>query len=284
MTSTPMLRRPSVARRTTESGSGPPPARRRQPRLLRRQLLLPIFTLTVFLAAWETVSHLGLGGFVQYISSPSGCASAFWTMIENGELWPSVRVSVIAFAIGFAISLAIGIPLGLAMGWNRTLRELLEPPLMAAYVMPRLALLPVVVVWLGIGIRSTVVIVVVDAVFPVIINTMAGVRNTDTKLVQVARSFGARRGDLFRKVLFPASIPAILTGVRLAVARGILGVIVAQLYVSTVGLGHLISVYGQTYQTDYIVVLVLLVGIFGYAVNIALQRIERRFETWRGGA
>jgi ABC-type nitrate/sulfonate/bicarbonate transport system permease component len=284
MTSTPMLRRPSVARRTAEPGSGPPPARRRRPRLLRRQLLLPIFTLTVFPAVWETVSHLGLGGFVQYISSPSGCASAFWTMIENGELWPSVRVSVIAFAIGFAISLAIGIPLGLAMGWNRTLRELLEPPLMAAYVMPRLALLPVVVVWLGIGIRSTVVIVVVDAVFPVIINTMAGVRNTDTKLVQVARSFGARRGDLFRKVLLPASIPAILTGVRLAVARGILGVIVAQLYVSTVGLGHLISVYGQQYQTDYIVVLVLLVGIFGYAVNIALQRVERRFETWRGGA
>jgi NitT/TauT family transport system permease protein len=284
MTSLTTIRRPSAGRRGNESGSSPPTVRRRPPRVLRRQLLLPILTLTVFLAIWEIVSHLGLGGFVQYISSPSGSASAFWAMIENGELWPSVRVSVIAFAIGFAISLAIGIPLGLAMGWNRTLRELLEPPLMAAYVMPRLALLPVVVVWLGIGIRSTIVIVVVDAVFPVIINGMAGVRNADAKLVQVARSFGARNRDLFRKVLLPASIPAILTGVRLAVARGILGVIVAQLYVSTVGVGHLIAIYGQTYQTDYIVVLVLLVGIFGYAVNIALQRVERRFETWRGAA
>ena len=93
MTATPMLRRPSVARRTTESGSGPPPARRRQPRLLRRQLLLRIFTLTAFLAAWETVSHIGLGGFVQYISNPADALSAGWTMIESGELWTSDRLA-----------------------------------------------------------------------------------------------------------------------------------------------------------------------------------------------
>jgi ABC-type nitrate/sulfonate/bicarbonate transport system permease component len=283
MTSPATLRRPSVGRRA-ESGSGPPTATR-TPRLAdRRRWALPLLTLAVFLAVWEIVSHLGIGGFVQYISSPSGSASAFWTMVQNGELWPSVRVSVVAFAIGFAISVGIGIPLGLAMGWNRTVRELLEPPLMAFYVMPRLALLPVVVVWLGIGTTSTIVIVVVDAIFPVIINSMAGIRNADAKLVQVARSFGAGRRDLFRKVLFPASVPAIITGVRLAVARGIMGVIVAQLYVSTIGVGHLIAVYGQTYQTDYIVVLVFIVGVFGYAVNLALQRIEKRFETWRGAA
>jgi ABC-type nitrate/sulfonate/bicarbonate transport system permease component len=227
---------------------------------------------------------VGIGGFVQYISSPSGSASAFWTMVTNGELWPSVRVSVIAFAVGFTISVVIGIPLGLLMGWNPVVREFLEPPLMAFYVMPRLALLPVIVVWLGIGTTSTIVVVVIDAIFPVIINSMAGIRNADQKLVQVARSFSARKRDLFRKVLFPASVPAILTGVRLAVARGILGVVVAQLYVSTVGIGHLIAVYGAQYQTDYIVVLVLLVGIFGYAVNLGLQRVERRFQTWRGAA
>ena len=281
MTSLATPRRPSVGGRT-ESGTGPP--RPPTPGWRSRRVVLPLVTLTIFLVVWEVASRIGLGGFVQYISSPSGSADAFWTMVETGELWPSVRVSVVAFFIGFAISVAVGIPLGLAMGWNRTVREFLEPPLMAFYVMPRLALLPVVVVWLGIGTASTVVIVVVDAIFPVIINSMAGIRNADSKLVQVARSFGAKRPDLFRKVLFPASVPAILTGVRLAIARGILGVIVAQLYVSTVGVGHLIAVYGQTYQTDYIVVLVLLVGIFGYAVNLGLQRVERRFETWRGGA
>jgi ABC-type nitrate/sulfonate/bicarbonate transport system permease component len=283
VTSLATLRRPTV-RGQSESGTGPPSATRTAAPSSRRRYVLPLITLTVSLAVWEIVSHLGLGGFVQYISSPSGSASAFWKMIENGELWPSVRVSVVAFAVGFAISVAAGIPLGLAMGWNRIVRELLEPPLMAFYVMPRLALLPVIVVWLGIGTASTIVVVVIDAIFPVIINSMAGIRNADSKLVQVARSFGSNRRDLFRKVLFPASVPAILTGVRLAVARGVLGVVVAQLYVSTVGVGHLISVYGQTYQTDYIVVLVLLVGVFGYVVNLGLQRIERRFETWRGAA
>jgi ABC-type nitrate/sulfonate/bicarbonate transport system permease component len=261
------------------------------PRVVRRRLgapgsglLLPIGTIIALLALWQLVTSVGLGGFVQYISSPSGAASAAWKMAENGELWPSVRVSVVAFAIGFAIACGIGIPLGLAMGWNRTLREFLEPPLMAFYVMPRLALLPVIVVWLGIGTTATVVVVVIDAVFPVIINGMAGIRDADAKLVQVARSFGARKLDLFRKVLLPASTPAIITGVRLAVARGVLGVIVAQLYVSTVGIGHLISVYGQTYQSDYIVVLVLMVAVFGYVVNVGLRRVERRFDTWRGAA
>jgi NitT/TauT family transport system permease protein len=283
MTSLVTLRRPSAGKRS-EPGSGPPTAPRAGARPNRQRWVLPIITLGIFLAVWEIVSHLGLGGFVQYISSPSGSASAFWTMIENGELWPSVRVSVVAFAVGFAISVGVGIPLGLAMGWNRTVREFLEPPLMAFYVMPRLALLPVIVVWLGIGTWSTIVVVIIDAIFPVIINSMAGIRSADAKLVQVARSFGAGRRALFAKVLFPASVPAILTGVRLAVARGILGVVVAQLYVSTVGVGHLIAVYGQTYQTDYIVVLVGVIGIFGYVVNLGLQRVERRFETWRGAA
>jgi ABC-type nitrate/sulfonate/bicarbonate transport system permease component len=277
------VRRRSVGR-STQSGSGPPAVARTEPRVLKRRVLLPLATLIVFLGLWQILASVGIGGFVQYISSPSGSASAFWTMVTNGELWPSVRVSVIAFAVGFTISVVIGIPLGLLMGWNPIVREFLEPPLMAFYVMPRLALLPVIVVWLGIGTTSTIVVVVIDAIFPVIINSMAGIRNADQKLVQVARSFSARRRDLFRKVLFPASVPAILTGVRLAVARGILGVVVAQLYVSTVGIGHLIAVYGAQYQTDYIVVLVLLVGIFGYAVNLGLQRVERRFQTWRGAA
>ena len=277
--STDLTTRPAPARAAPAAG-----VRRRGRKALSSGLLLPVGTIIAALALWELVASIGLGEFVQYISSPSGAASAAWSMIESGELWPSVRVSVVAFAIGFGISCAIGIPLGLAMGWNRTLREFLEPPMMAFYVMPRLALLPVIVVWLGIGVKATVVVVVIDAIFPVIINGMAGIRDADAKLVQVARSFGARKLDLFRKVLLPASTPAVITGIRLAVARGIMGVIVAQLYVSTIGIGHLISQYGGTYQTDYVVVLVLLVAIFGYVVNVALQRVERRFETWRGGA
>jgi ABC-type nitrate/sulfonate/bicarbonate transport system permease component len=170
------------------------------------------------------------------------------------------------------------------MGWNGTVRGLLEPPMMVLNATPRLALLPVIVVWLGIGVKSTVVVVFIDAVIPIIVNGMAGVRDVDATLIRVGRSFGASRRELFAKFLLPASLPAILTGVRLGVSRGVLGVIVAQLYVSTVGIGKLISDYGQQFQVDQVIFLVVLVAVFAYVVNLLLARFERRFERWRAVA
>jgi ABC-type nitrate/sulfonate/bicarbonate transport system permease component len=237
------------------------------------------------LAVWELLSQASwLGLWTTYISNPVDAVSAGSHMATSGELWTNAQGSLEAFAIGFALSAVVGIPIGLMMGWNRTVRQLLDPPLNALNATPRLALLPVIVVWLGIGVKSTVVVVFIDAVIPVIINATAGVRDIDVKFVQVARSFGASRRELFQKVLLPASTPAVLTGVRLAVARGVLGVIVAELYVSTVGIGHLISTYGQAYETNQVVFLVLLVAVFAYLINVALQRVERRFESWKGAA
>jgi NitT/TauT family transport system permease protein len=248
-------------------------------------ITLPTAALVGAIALWAILSQISaLGLWTTYISTPWDAVKAGYDMAVSGELWTNTKGSLEAFAIGFALSAAIGIPLGLMMGWNRTLRQLLDPPLNALNATPRLALLPVIVVWLGIGVKSTVVVVFIDAVIPVIINSTAGVRDIDVKFVQVARSFGASRREMFQKVLLPASTPAVLTGVRLAVARGVLGVIVAELYVSTVGIGHLISVYGQAYQVNQVVFLVLLVGVFGYLVNVVLQRFEARFENWKGAA
>jgi len=257
------------------------------PRLGARaqRALLPALGIVLALALWQLVSAMHwLGLWVDYISNPIAAATAGWNMTTSGELWTNAQGSIVAFAIGFALSVGIGVPVGLLMGWNRTVRQLLEPPMHLLNATPRLALLPVIVVWLGIGVKSIVVVVFLDAVIPVIVNGMAGVRDVDVKLVQVARSFGANRSELFRKILLPASLPPILTGVRLGVARGVLGVIVAQLYVSTVGIGHLIATYGQEYQVDQVVFLVMLVAVFAYLVNIALRRVESHFESWRGAA
>jgi NitT/TauT family transport system permease protein len=249
------------------------------------RLALPAAGIALALALWQLVSAMHwLGLWVDYISDPVDAASAGWEMTVSGELWTNAKGSLEAFAIGFALSAGIGIPLGLLMGWSRTVRQLLEPPLHALNATPRLALLPVIVVWLGIGVKSTVVVVFIDAVIPVIINGMAGVRDVDVKLVQVARSFGANRLELFRKILLPGSLPAIVTGVRLGIARGVLGVIVAQLYVSTVGIGHLIATYGQEFHVDQVVFLVVLVAVFAYMVNVGLRRVESRFDSWRGAA
>jgi NitT/TauT family transport system permease protein len=243
---------------------------------------LPVAGIVAALIVWQLLSGARfLGIWTTYISNPADALSAGWHMTADGELWTNAKGSLTAFALGFLLSIGVGIPLGLLMGWNQIVRELLEPPLMALNAMPRLALLPVIVVWLGIGVKSTVVVVFIDAVIPVIVNGMAGIRDIDHTLVRVGRSFGANRRQLFAKFLLPASLPAILTGVRLAVSRGVLGVIVAQLYVSTVGIGKLISDYGQQFQTDQVIFLVALVAVFAYVLNLLLARLERRVERWR---
>jgi NitT/TauT family transport system permease protein len=272
-------RQPATAPAPAPPASGPAAATGDRDRAER---LLPLAGVVAVLVLWEVVAHLRfLGVFTEYISDPIGAAAAGWDMTVSGDLWTNAQGSLVAFAIGFALSAGVGIPIGMLMGWNSTVRQLLEPPIAALNATPRLALLPVIVVWLGIGVKSTVVVVFLDAVIPVIINGMAGIRDVDVKLVQVARSFGAGRRELFQKILLPASMPAIATGVRLGVSRGVLGVIVAQLYVSTVGIGHLISTYGEQFQVDQVVFLVVLVTVFAYAVNVLLRRFERRFDSWR---
>jgi NitT/TauT family transport system permease protein len=241
-----------------------------------------IAAIIVALGIWQAITSLDLIS-PAYISSPARAAHAGWVLIGDGELWSSSRASLYAFVIGFALSIAVGIPLGMAMGWSLTLRQLTEPPMMALYATPRLALLPVIVVWLGIGAVSTVAVVFIGAVIPIIINAMAGIRDVDTKLIQVSRSFGMSRLDMFRKVLAPASTPYLLTGIRLAVGRAVLGVIVSEMYISAgSGIGNLVTTYGQAYRTDFIVFLTALVAVFGYLVSALVRQLENHVEGWRG--
>lgn len=245
-----------------------------------RHLLIGGAALLAALVAWEIVATSGAVSEA-YIGTPVSVAQAGWAMIRDGELWTSSRSSLIAFAIGLGLSIVVGAPLGLIMGWSKTVRGFLQPPIMALYVMPRLALLPIIVVWLGVTIRQTVVVVVIGAIIPVIINAMVGVRDSDPKLIQVARSFGCSQFDLFRKILLPSAIPLILAGVRLSVGSAVLGVVISEMYVSTGGLGHLITAYGDNYNTSYIVFLVLIIAIFGWLVSVLVRMLERRVESWR---
>jgi ABC-type nitrate/sulfonate/bicarbonate transport system permease component len=232
------------------------------------------------LIVWQLLTTTGAIN-KNYISTPTDVVSAFGTMISNGQLWSNGRSSLVAFAVGFGISIAIGVPLGMAMGWNKLIRQFVQPPIMALFVTPRLALLPVIVVWLGIGTKSTVVVVVIGATIPIIVNAMAGVRDVDPKLLQVAYSFQASSFDLFRKILLPSAMPLILSGIRLAVGSAVLGVVVSEMYVSTGGVGNLITNYGQLYNTPYVVCLVLVVATFGWLVTSLVQMVENRFDRWR---
>lgn len=265
---------------STAAGSLAARFRPRRPRL-SETLVLPAITIVVLIGLWQLTTSIGLGGVFKDISNPGDVAKSGWDMTTDGVLWPNARSSMIDFAVGFMLAVLAGVPLGMLMGWSKVLREILEPPLMAFNAMPKLALMPILILWLGIGIRSVVAVVFLDAMVPVLLNGMAGIRDVDHRLVQATRSFGAKGPKLFLLVLLPLATPALMTGIRLAISRGVSGVITAELFVSTVGIGHLLIFYGQSYIISPVIFLVLLVGVFAYLVNLVMERVERRFDSWR---
>ncbi|MEO3388101.1 ABC transporter permease [Mesorhizobium sp. CAU 1741] len=202
-------------------------------------------------------------------------------VLASPEFWMHARISLLEFGLGFVLAILFSIPLGILLGTSRLARQLLDPPLMALYIAPNIVLLPIIIVWLGIGVGSKVAIVFLGAIFPIIVNTMAGMREADWQLIRLCRSFGGTQLDVFRRVLFPSSLPAILLGIRLAVGRAVLGVVVAELYASQAGIGYQITTYGQSMRVDYLLVYVLAVSIFGYSLTQGVRKIEDRLQRWR---
>jgi NitT/TauT family transport system permease protein len=182
---------------------------------------------------------------------------------------------------GYALSVAVGLPAGIVFGWYRRLRATSNPFISFLYAVPRVAFLPVIVMWFGIGLQSKIVIVFLSAVFPILISTLAGVRSIDRDLLRCARSFGATDRQLFSTVALPGSVPFVLTGMRLGVGRALIGVVVGELYASTNGLGHYMAQAGAQYRTDKVFFAVLIFGFVGMAAMGLMERLEMRFQAWR---
>ncbi|HEY4277818.1 MAG TPA: ABC transporter permease subunit [Conexibacter sp.] len=255
-------------------------SRRALSALLRSRLGVGTLAIVVAVGVWQLVGALDLIS-VEEIGSPSGAVSAGWELITTGQFFTAALVSLEGFALGMAISVLAGVPLGLAMGWNTVVRRSTEPVLTALYVTPYLALLPLLLVLFGIGRSLSVAVAVFAAVIPIVINVMAGIAAVDPVLIRVGRSLGASPLQLFSRVLVPAAVPSIAIGVRLGVGRAILGVIVAEMYVTVGGLGQLVTLYGSTYRIDYIVFLVLVIGLFGYLLSVLMAQLETRLSKWR---
>lgn len=239
-----------------------------------------VASIAVVLAGWQLAGQLGLVD-VRYTSVPTAIAGAGIELARSGELWSNASLTVLEFLAGFVLAVAVGVPLGMLMGWRLRLRQTLEPALTALYVTPSLALLPLVVLALGIGPASKIAMVFVEALITIVVNSMAGIRETDRKLVQAARSFCATEVAVFRKVLLPNALPTVMAGLRLGAGRGVIAVIVAELYGGTRGIGLQISSYGQSFVIAPLLFLTLLVGVFGYAVSTALRATERRVSSWK---
>lgn len=231
------------------------------------------------LGAWEAVVRSGTVDPL-FLSSPYLVAVRLAEMFASGEIWPHILVSTKEAGVGFGLAIAVGIPLGIAMGRRPLLRYTLEPFIMAKYSSPTVAFLPLLIIWLGIGLWSKVALIFLGAVFVLIINTEAGVSSVDRRLIETARSFTASERQILTKIVLPATIPFVIAAMRLAIGRVLIMVVVAELYASTAGLGHLVFQAGAMYDTTLVFVGVIILAVTGIALSELLRLIERRVAPW----
>ena len=189
------------------------------------------------LLVWELLPRVVTlsAGTKLFFTTPSQIAGTLWTMFATGTIWTPLGVSASGFALGLGLAIVVGLPLGVLIGRSRTLNAMLDPFITAFNATPRLVFLPLVMLWFGLGLWSKVVIVFIGALFPILINTYEGVRNADKLLINVVRSFGASEWDIARLVVVPNAMPYIIAGLRLAIGRAVLGVVVAEFFGSESG-------------------------------------------------
>ena len=249
--------------------------------LKQEKKILGTVSVAVFLISWELVGNTFQLINPMFMSAPSLVWKAAVQMFVSGEIWNDLRVSGTELVGGYLLAVFFAIPFGIMTGWYKRMSAIFDPFINAMNATPRVALLPLVIIWLGIGILSKVGIIFLGAVFPMLINTRDGVKTTPQNLLNAARSFGASEWMVFKSVVLPSTVPFILTGLRLGVGRAIVGVMVGELYAATAGIGFMITVAGATFQTDKVFVGVLIFAISGMFLVQLLNRIERRFGSWR---
>ena len=259
--------------------------------------ILGVGAIAFFLAFWEGLERGLWSDLLQpvigaeaerwrikpiFISSPALVVQAAYRMFfVTGEIWRDLGLSGLEFVLGIAIAIIIGIPLGFAAGWYRRLSYAVAPFLSALNATPQVAFLPLIIIWVGTGFATKVLIIVLLAVLPIAINAQAAVRTTDPRLIKVADSFGANEWLFFRSIIVPSAVPFLLAGLRLAIGRGMIGIVVGEVYGSSGGIGMMISQAGSRFQTDRVIVGVLTIVAAGVILVEVLRQIERRVEVWR---
>ncbi len=249
--------------------------------LNNEQKILGTASVATFLILWELVGNILQLINPMFMSAPSLIFAAAIQLFGSGEIYNDLYVSGLELFWGYFLSAIVAVPFGIMVGWYKRMSYIFDPFINAMNATPRVALLPLVIIWLGIGILSKVGIIFLGAVFPILINTRDGVKTTPYNLLTAARSFGASEWMLFKTVVLPSTIPFILTGLRLGLGRAIVGVMVGELYAATAGIGFMITVAGATFQTDKVFVGVLIFALTGMIGMEILTRIERRFDKWR---
>jgi NitT/TauT family transport system permease protein len=246
----------------------------------RQRLFYGVLGILAVLVPWELLARSGAVDTV-LISSPTAVAQTLADLFEEGTIWTHLWVSFQEWGLGFAMAAVAGIIIGVAAGWFRWVRYIADPWLNVLYAMPELALIPIFVLWFGIGLEFKVWLAFLSAVVVVALNTMAGVHGTEARYLAVSTTYGASRMRVFRTVVLPGSVPYIMTGLRQASGRALVGIIAAEFLSANQGVGYFISLSGQTIQTPQVMAGIVLLAAFGIVTGELFRIIEARFDVWR---
>ena len=232
------------------------------------------------LAVWEVLGRFVITNPLFFVPFSTAIVK-LWHLVVTGELWPNLYVSSLEFGIGLGLSIVIGLTVGAVMAANKVVDTILEPWVSAFYATPLVALTPFFVLAFGIGVASKVALVFSLAVFPILINARAGLLATDASHLEMARSFDAPRRRLYPEVLFPSALPYILTGIRLAVGRALVAVVIGEIFFAQAGVGFLIALASQTFDLGTLFAGVIVFAVAGVLLTEGLKLLERRLAPWR---
>ena len=248
-----------------------------------QRAVLGLASLVCFFAGWELLLTYVVPLNPFFFTKPSLIAAAFAEQLTGGKLWHDLAISSQAFIWGFSAAIISGIHLGVVMGWRRRLEYALDPFLTALYASPLVALAPLLIVFLGVGLLGKAVLVFLLSVFPFIFNTAAGAKSADPLLINVIRSFGGKERDLYTKVIVPSTVPYIVAGTRLAIGRGLVGIIVGEFFAASEGVGFAIQNYGDTYRLPEMFVGIIILAAIAVFLTEILRKFELVLTPWRSG-
>jgi sulfonate transport system permease protein len=245
---------------------------------MNRKVIVRLVSLIFVLLVWE---YYGRRVNPILFTYPSAIARAFLLLVANGELQSYMKESLLVLAYASILSILAGVLLGVVMGRFSIVEWAADIYVNALYSTPMVAVVPLIVLWFGFKVPAKVIIVFLFMVFPVLLNTYEGVKNVDRNLQEVARSFCSSESQLWRHLIIPSAVPFIVAGVRLAIGRGLVGMIVAEFYTSVTGLGYMIVRYANALETDKLFVPIVVVMILGVGLLSLAKWVEGRIAPWR---
>jgi NitT/TauT family transport system permease protein len=247
-----------------------------------RKVLLGALAVAIFVAAWQA-AFLVFPFNPLFISKPDLIWDAFAYLLVSGDMLRDLAVSAVPFLYGFTAAVVVGVTLGVVMGWRAGVRYTLDPLMTIFYASPLVALAPLVIVFFGVGVSGKAIIIFVLSVFPFIFNAQAGVRAIDPLLINVVRSLGGSERDLYLKVLIPGVLPYIVAAARIAVGRGLIGILVGEFFAASEGIGYAIARFGDLFALDKMFACILAIMVIAVVLTEGIRWAERAAFPWRVG-